>query len=120
MGNPELKATGTNGHWSVSVSSNHQQILEIESNSLSGKSSFSEAEEQLIRDVARHLISFVGDGSDNGFLEDETEEAEWINSLISDCTCCSECMQDIPCGGLMAGGLCDSLCRCDPIAGHGY
>ena len=29
------------------------------------------------------------------------------------CDCCSICHQDIPCGGVMAGGPCDQLCDCD-------
>ena len=52
---------------------------------------------------------------------DENEETptEVMDEWIKHCHCCDECNQDIPCGGVMAGGLCDNLCNCDEIFDRG-
>jgi hypothetical protein len=36
-----------------------------------------------------------------------------INEWVRNCDCCTYCHQDIPCAGVMAGGICDSACVCD-------
>lgn len=42
-------------------------------------------------------------------MEDIPEEV--INEWINQCSCCPECSQ-VPCPGVMAGGLCDNSCDC--------
>jgi hypothetical protein len=48
-------------HWGVDVRFNHETILTIESNCLSGKSELSDEEKEAIREAARHLLAFIGD-----------------------------------------------------------
>jgi hypothetical protein len=48
-------------HWSVNVSMNGESLVTIESNCLSGKPEFTEAEAQVIRDAATHLKAFIGE-----------------------------------------------------------
>lgn len=36
-----------------------------------------------------------------------------MNRWARTCNCCPICNQQIPCDGVMAGGLCDDLCDCD-------
>ena len=57
-GNAETERHGE--HWSVSVSVNGEEILTIAHNFLSGKTEFTNAEAQCIRDCARHLEAFIG------------------------------------------------------------
>ncbi len=47
-------------HWSVTVSRNGEEIVTIESNSLSGREIGPE-DGAAIRTAARHLLSFIGD-----------------------------------------------------------
>lgn len=51
-----------NNHWSVSVFRNGENVVTIESNCLSGRN-LSAEDEATVRDCARHLLAFVGDGS---------------------------------------------------------
>lgn len=39
--------------------------------------------------------------------------AHVVKEWMKHCDCCPSCQQDIPCGGVQAGGLCDDLCECD-------
>ena len=39
----------------------------------------------------------------------------WVASCAKDCFCCDECGTDIPCAGVLAGGLCDRMCRCRDV-----
>jgi hypothetical protein len=48
-------------HWSVTVSRDGEEIVTIESNSLSGRELTSE-DEAAIRLAAHHLLAFIGDG----------------------------------------------------------
>jgi len=48
-------------HWSVTVTRNGENLVTIESNCLSGKSEFTDAEAETIRDAARHLKAFIGE-----------------------------------------------------------
>ena len=48
-------------HWAVTVSMNGEELVTIETNSLSGKPDFTDEEAQVIRDAARHLEAFMGD-----------------------------------------------------------
>lgn len=46
--------------------------------------------------------------------EPQGPPAHVINEWIRQCSCCPICHTDwIPCGGVMAGGLCDMHCDCD-------
>lgn len=54
-------------HWGVDVRVNHELILTIESNCLSGKGELTEKEEETIRLCAEHLLAFVGP-RDKSFL----------------------------------------------------
>jgi hypothetical protein len=47
-------------HWGVDVRVNGETILTIESNCLSGKSNLTDAEDDMIRLAANHLLSFAG------------------------------------------------------------
>lgn len=47
-------------HWSVSVCSEGEQILCIETKMISGVE-LTEEHEELIRECARHLLAFVGE-----------------------------------------------------------
>lgn len=38
-----------------------------------------------------------------------------INEWKNRCSCCPDCHQEIPCGGVMAGSVCDNFCDCDEI-----
>jgi|GEM_PF-4398732 hypothetical protein len=47
-------------------------------------------------------------GSTGGFDSDPSEDPKyqaWLEELAKECKCWPDC----PCGGLMAGGLCDEL-----------
>mgnify|MGYP000057734628 CR=1 FL=1 len=35
-----------------------------------------------------------------------------IREWVQHCDCCTECHQEIPCGGVQAGGICDFACDC--------
>lgn len=43
---------------------------------------------------------------------DNPEYQQWLEELAKECTCCSVCW-DVPCGGCMAGGMCDNMCICE-------
>lgn len=45
-------------------------------------------------------------------MEDDPEYQAWLREIAKHCKCCGECNQNIPCGGVMAGGLCDGMCHC--------
>ncbi len=47
-------------HWCVTVEMNGEQLITIETSSLYGKSSFTEQEQDCIRNAARHLLAFIG------------------------------------------------------------
>lgn len=47
-------------HWLVTVEREGETLVTIESGCLSGKSDFTDAEAQTIRDAAEHLLSFIG------------------------------------------------------------
>lgn len=40
---------------------------------------------------------------------------EFIERSARSCQCCPDCSQQIPCDGVMAGGMCDELCYCDEL-----
>ncbi len=40
-------------------------------------------------------------------------EERFIEICVERCNCCPECYQQIPCHGVLAGGLCDDICDCD-------
>lgn len=44
---------------------------------------------------------------------DDPDYQAWINNLSKKCSCCPECNQEIPCGGLAQGAGCDCMCDCD-------
>lgn len=45
---------------------------------------------------------------------------QWIVNCAEACNCCPNC-GSVPCGGCMAGGMCDnSPCRCDDEEWHDY
>lgn len=48
--------------WRVEVSSHDGTLVSIEPEMLAGKSDLSEADMQTIRECARHLLAFAGDG----------------------------------------------------------
>jgi len=43
---------------------------------------------------------------------DEKEYYEFLESMIKHCKCCPYC-SNIPCDGILAGGMCDEICNCD-------
>jgi hypothetical protein len=43
---------------------------------------------------------------------DDPSYQEFIAEGIRLCRCCSDCAQ-VPCAGILAGGLCDGMCHCD-------
>lgn len=45
-------------------------------------------------------------------MSDEEMPAEVMKDWISQCGCCSDCSQ-VPCDGVMAGGMCDESCECE-------
>ena len=47
--------------------------------------------------------------------QDDPEYQAWIDSLVKKCSCCPDCNQEIPCGGLAQGAGCDCMCNCDEI-----
>jgi hypothetical protein len=47
-------------HWAVTVRRNHEDLVTIESNCLSGKSEFSDEDARVIRMAADHLSAFIG------------------------------------------------------------
>ncbi len=47
-------------HWSVTVERNGENLVTIETNCLSGKPDFTEAEAQAIRDASETLLAFIG------------------------------------------------------------
>ena len=38
---------------------------------------------------------------------------QFIKACTERCNCCIECSQQVPCYGVMAGGMCDELCYCE-------
>ena len=67
-------------HFAVTVHCNFERILNIESNSLSGKANLSDAELECIRDAGKHLLAFAGNGK-NEFLPDAESVGEVSNQL---------------------------------------
>jgi hypothetical protein len=45
--------------------------------------------------------------------EDEEVPQQLMDIWVKQCNCCHVCNQMKPCGGIMAGGLCDDLCECN-------
>lgn len=45
-------------------------------------------------------------------MEQDPEYQAWLDEIAKHCNCCPLCFMDIPCGGVMAGGLCDGMCIC--------
>ena len=39
------------------------------------------------------------------------EYQQWLQELAEECMCCPICWE-VPCGGCMAGGICDEMCIC--------
>jgi hypothetical protein len=52
-------------NWAVSVSLNGETLVTIANDYVSGKPEFTDAEEQVIRDAARHLEAFIGSDADS-------------------------------------------------------
>ncbi len=45
---------------------------------------------------------------------DSPEYHAFVESMAKDCRCCPDCCGgDIPCDTLLAGGCCDTRCRCE-------
>ncbi len=65
--------------YGVTVTHLGEPILTIDSTMLSGKESFSDADSEAIREAARHLLSFIGDGNHRCFVCGE------IGGCRSDC-----------------------------------
>lgn len=42
-----------------------------------------------------------------------------ISKLSADCKCCPHCQSQIPCDGLLSGGLCDGICNCNDFDDEG-
>lgn len=49
---------------------------------------------------------------DDLYSLENPEYAAFVEATAKDCRCCSECGADRPCAGALAGGVCDSVCRC--------
>lgn len=47
------------------------------------------------------------------FTDDDPSYQAFLADCARSCRCCRECGSDIPCAGVMAGGLCDEWCTCD-------
>lgn len=50
----------------------------------------------------------------------DDSEDEFLAECASLCRCCTDCGNQCPCGGVMAGGICDGLCRCDQDSDERY
>lgn len=71
-------------HWTVTVEKDGEKILTIESNCLSGKADLTSEDEQVIRNAAEHLLSFVGAvKSDTGCDDDrlDGDADDWRKAL---------------------------------------
>ena len=64
-------------HWAVTCNVNHKQVLVIESNCVCGKD-LSDQDKESIRNMAEHLLAFVGRGNEH----DETAK-EMIKALAT-------------------------------------
>lgn len=40
-------------------------------------------------------------------------EEKFLAEMAKQCRSCPECW-DVPCGGCVAGGVCDRICNCEP------
>ena len=73
-------------HWGVDVRVNGEDVLTIESNSMSGKSDLSDMEVDAIRTAAKHLLAFAGQPCECG-------KPQAYNELTKKhCGCCDDCM----------------------------
>ncbi len=64
------------------------------------------------RKNALALLASKNQSADFTPMEQDPEYQQWINEISKDCDCCATC-GDVPCAGVMAGGLCDGHCRCE-------
>lgn len=48
---------------------------------------------------------------------DDPSYQAFVTDCARSCRCCRECGSDIPCAGVMAGGICDEWCTCDDVYG---
>jgi len=51
------------------------------------------------------------------YCEEDTPK-EIVSEWVKQCDCCPEC-SNVPCCGVMAGGLCDNSCYCS-LADYDY
>ena len=58
-------------YWSVTVTRDGESLVTIDSMMLSGKANLSEEELETIRQAARHLLGFAGNGDRDEFLEQD-------------------------------------------------
>ena len=56
-----VSESGGDDHWAVSVSFRHDEILTIGSDFVSAKSELTSEEEEVARNCARHILSFLGE-----------------------------------------------------------
>lgn len=45
-------------------------------------------------------------------IDDGTDESAFVEAMARYCDCCRDCAMT-PCEGVLAGGMCDGICRCD-------
>lgn len=63
----------------------------------------------------RQRIKYVsGRGGVENKMEQDDIPQELINEWLRQCDCCPMC-SDVPCGGVMCGGLCDKACHCEDL-----
>lgn len=43
---------------------------------------------------------------------DDPNYLAFVLQAERDCRCCVDCTTDRPCAGVLAGGICDYVCRC--------
>ena len=58
------------------------------------------------------IVGCVMPETGNLYIDDHGY-CEFIDECTKKCSCCPDCFQDIPCGGVQGGGVCDEACCCD-------
>jgi hypothetical protein len=96
----------TQTHLAVEITVNHERILCLSSNSLSGIGNI-EAYAEEIRECAQMLLGFIGKKDPEPFFDPYStpEYAAFVEEMAKHCQCLPP--HSCPCDGVLAGGLCD-------------
>lgn len=78
------RAVSQQKHWAVSVFSDGETVLTIESNCVCGRD-LSDDDKQLVRDCAQHLLAFVGEPAGAAVPQEATPQLPPETSVLARC-----------------------------------